>query len=573
MAIVPPPPTALLAAETGGWKKKWKDHLPVALLFPSDYRIGMSNLGFQLVYAMLNEIPGVVAERVFLPPSFSSPLRSLESNRPLTDFPVLFGSFSFEADFPHFLRMLDAAGIAPLAADRAGRIEAGRPLVVAGGVATFINPEPLAPFVDLFVLGEAEPVLTELLARIDQAVGAAGDRQELLADLARHLPGSYVPGLYEVAYHPDGTVAGFSALAGAPLPVRRNLVADRGISGHSVVTTPHAEFSDLYLVELGRGCSHGCRFCAAGFVYRPPRRWQAGAIIRALEEKPPAIRRVGLLGMEMVEPEDLRLVADHLLAHDCSLSFSSLRADVITPELLAVLAASDLKSAVIAPDGPSERLRRVINKRISRDEVLAAAAALAATGITSLKLYFMLGLPTETEADLLEMVSLIGEVVAAAMPEVRRRKKAMEFVVSLSAFVPKAWTPFQYHPMMEQVELNRRLGLVRKDLARMANVRLLAEKPEHAYLQAVLARGDRRLGLVLPAVAAGGNWRQAMKRAGIDPAWYACRQRRRDEIFPWEIIDHGMAKDYLWQEYGRAIAEKPTPRCRPQSCRRCGVCG
>ncbi|MDH5298586.1 MAG: radical SAM protein, partial [Desulfobulbaceae bacterium] len=344
-------------------RKKWKDKLPVALIFPNRYRLGMSNLGFQLVYSLLNQDQDIVCERVFLPESGEGQPLSVESGRPLRDFPLLFCSLSFEDDYPALLQMLVAGGISPLAEERQAqegqRIRPGSPLLIGGGVATFINPEPLAPFFDLLVLGEAEAVLAPLVDGIKKAIVVDEERESLLYRLAAQCPGCYAPRFYTPLHDQEGAFTSFAVAPGLPPRIRKITLDQQTTAGHSQLLSPDAEFSDLYLTELGRGCSRGCRFCAAGFVYRPPRLWSAEAIINALAQRPAMTSRIGLLGMEMARADELAALAEYLLKESCSLSFSSLRADVIGERLLELLRESGLKSAAIAPDGGSERLRRV----------------------------------------------------------------------------------------------------------------------------------------------------------------------------------------------------------------------
>jgi radical SAM superfamily enzyme YgiQ (UPF0313 family) len=549
----------LLAQERGTIRKKWGGRLPVALLFPNSYGIGASNLGFQLVYHLANQHPDIVCERFFLPASIS-PVLSCESRRPLRDFPVILYTAAFEADFLNLLAMLGTSG-APLTA--MARDERA-PLIIGGGVLAFMNPEPLAPFTDLFVVGEAEPVLPAILDVLVSRRGAAS-REELVRQLATTIPGCYAPRFYSPEYHDDGTLATVTVAAGLPARVRKVVLPDTDRAGYSQLLSPEAEFADLFLTELGRGCSRGCRFCAAGFVYRPPRLWRAEAILAALAERPADNPRVGLLGMEMARPADLARVAARLNEEGCSLSFSSLRADALGPELVALLGKSGIKTATIAPDGPSERLRRVINKGITREEVLAAARTLAEQEIAQLKLYFMLGLPTETADDLAELVALVREVKATLLAVGRPKGRLANITLSVSSFVPKPWTPFQYHPFAALTALKNGLQFLRRELGREPNVRLM--------FQAVLARGDRRLGVALASGLGGqASWQQTLRTHGLAPEFYASRERPREELFPWEIIDHGIRRDYLWAEYQRALQARPTPRCEVARCRRCGVC-
>lgn len=567
----------LFSLETGSLRKKWTGKLPVALVFPNTYHLGMSNLGFQLIYDLLNSNPDIVCERVFLPEAGSLPL-SVESGRLLRDFPIILFSVSFEHDFLSIIQIMRLSGIAPATSARRleGRPGPGTPLVVGGGVATFINPEPLAPYMDFFLLGEAEPVMARFQEYLFKFIG--GNYESLLREVAAGLPGCYVPALYAPVCREDGTLEAMPPLIdGIPARIKKNIAASMPVAGHSRILSPETEFANIYLTELGRGCTRGCRFCAAGYVYRPPRQWTPEAIIAAVREKPAVSPKVGLLGMEMTRPENLRRVAAFLLQQDCSLSFSSLRADALSDTLLELLAASKLKSAAIAPDGGSERLRRVINKGISAEDCLMAAEALIKADVHNLKLYFMIGLPTETSDDLLEMVELVRRIQERIMGIGRARGRLSQLTLSINSFVPKAWTPFQFHGAFPLADLKNKVKFLRRQFASFNNLKLVFDQPKHAFFQAMLARGDRRLGEALAHIVEnGGNWQQTLRRLGIDADFYATRQRGENEVFPWEIVDHGLDRKFLWREYQHALNSRPSQGCEiaePSiNCRRCGVC-
>ncbi|MEN8199211.1 MAG: radical SAM protein [Thermodesulfobacteriota bacterium] len=578
---------SLLEQERGTWLKKWTGRYPVALLYPNRYEVGVSSLGFQLVYGLLNRREELVCERFFLPEGSGS-LRSFESGRPLSDFPLLFYSVSFEHDYVNLARLLLLGGIPLFAEDRENRpISAENPLLVGGGVATFMNPEPLVPFTDLFLLGEAESLLPPFLSLLSENLQTAS-RSELLLSLQKEVSGAYVPSLHRPLYDEDGRQVGSQPVEGVSPVVKKAVVHSQERAAHSQLLSPAAEFSNLYVTELGRGCSRGCRFCAAGFIYRPPRLWDADAVIRGLEERGQEVQRIGLLGMEMADADELSALSSYILDSGCSLSFSSLRADRISGSLLTLLSRSNLKSVAIAPDGASERLRRVINKNITEEEILLAAERLGEAGLYKLKLYLMIGLPTETFDDLQEMLELIQKVRARMLPGGRARGRLCEISLSVNCFAPKPWTPFQFHPfggdhlqVGEEGEspvviksLKAKLAFLRKGLRQQDNVRMNHDKPESVLFQAVLARGDRQLGQVIASMATKTMpWKQAMRLHELRPESYALHQHGRDDYFPWNIVDHGIKQEYLWQEYQKSFQEKTTVACDTKICRRCGVCG
>ncbi len=559
---------SVLDKEHGTILKKWKGRVSVALVFPNVYRLAMSNLGMQIVYRIANSFPDIVCERVFLPEDHSPP-KSIESGRLLRDFPVVLCALSFEQDYQNLVKLFMLGGIEIVAKKRSRDcFSPGDPLCIGGGVATFINPEPLADFFDLFLIGDAEVLLYDFLQSVlDQD---KYDRDLFLQALDGRA-GYYVPSHVDYVWA-DAAFAGFKSQGNGTFPIKKRVCHDVTISGHSEILTPDTEFSEMFIAELGRGCSRGCRFCAAGFIYRPPRKWDAHAIINAIKERPESCQKVGLLGMEMTDPESLAKVSDYLLSESCILSFSSLRADAMTPELISLLKQSHLKTAAIAPDGGSERLRRVINKGLTKEDLLSAATLLVESGVMNLKLYFMIGLPTECDDDLDELVELVAEVKKEIDVIGKARGRLTTIVVSLNSFVPKGATPFQYAPFAGVSVLKKKIKRVSKGLKLLSNVKLNVDKPENALYQAVLARGDRSIGQALiELVKTGRNWKQVFKSCGIN-ILDVVRERSQDEKFCWDIIDHGMDADYLWKEYQKSLLGKTTVMCDTAKCKRCGVC-
>ncbi len=565
----------LLKAERGVIRKDWRGKIPVALVYSNHYYLGMSNLGFQTVYELLNRFDDVVCERVFLPSDFDTKprssgdrlIRSMESQRPLSDFEIIAFSISFENDYPNILTILESAGIPKWARER----EEGSPLIIAGGVTSFLNPEPIAPFVDCFVVGEAEPVLIPFL----EIYRKASDKTDFLEHVAQKVAGVYVPALYDVAYGDDGTISAFRVKKkGVPDKITRAVVSDlSSCDTCTTILTPHTEFESSFLVEIGRGCSHGCRFCAAGYIYRPPRLRSSGALKQSLAIGTERADRIGLVGAAVSDLPEIGSICKGALDRRVRISFSSLRADSISEDVLEVLEKSGDKTATLAPDAGSERLRRVINKGITEEHILNAADLLVSHGIPNLKLYFMVGLPTETHDDVKEIVDLCKRVKHRFLKTSRGKKRIGHITVSLNCFVPKPHTPFQWVPFEETRSLKEKIRLVKDGLKKVANVRVHADIPKWAYIQALLSRGDRRIAGLLEMVHQNkGNWPQSLKAFPLNPDFYVRRERRFDEILPWDFIDHGIKKSFLLKEYERALQGKTAPVCQPGQCNVCGVC-
>ena len=556
-------------AEIGAIRKSWGGRVRIALVYPNQYHVGMSNLGFQSVYRLLNEYDHVVCERAFLPdPSFRQPpvIKTLESGKRLLDTNIIAFSLSFENDYPHILSIFDNIGLPLRAEERDDR----HPLLIAGGVASFLNPEPIAAFFDCFFIGEAEAIIPRFL----QVFEPDNQRHTLLKKIATKVTGAYIPAFYDVDYNRDGTLATFKPLEAVPADIKRVYLEDLADTATcSAILSPETAFDQTHLIEVARGCPHGCRFCAAGFVYRPPRFRPISALAEDINQASARTDRIGLVGAAVSDLPGLGDLCGQYQDKNLRISFSSLRADGLSPEMLAVLKHSHVKTATIAPDAGSERMRNVINKSITEDAILAAADALVANGIPNLKLYFMIGLPTETGDDVEAIIRLGKKIKHRFLKTSRSQKRIGDINISLSCFVPKPFTPFQWVAMAEMTVLKKKIKKIKTELSKVANLRVHADIPRWAYIQGLFSRGDRRVADILSlAHTYKGNWARTLKDVSINPDFYVLRQRDLNERLPWDFIDQGIKKSYLQQEYQRAMGARLSPACRVETCNICGVC-
>lgn len=564
----------------------------IAFCFPDTYEIGMSNLGMRILYGVMNNMEGVWCQRVFAPwgdmeeemRRAQIPLFALESGEPIADFDIVAFSVGYEMAFTAILNMLDLAGIPLRSAERTDLT----PLVIAGGTAMY-NAEPIADFVDIVSLGEGEDVTVELIELHRKARKEGWSKAKFLHRAAQ-VPGLYVPSLYEVDYNEDGTVREIRPQDGAPKVVRKRIVEDMDKSYYPAKTiVPSTEIvQDRVTLELFRGCIRGCRFCQAGYVYRPVRNRSKDLCVRYGVEacNDSGYQEVTLSSLSTSDYPQLTELCDDLenfcKERHVNLSLPSLRADNFSMSLMQRLAKGRKTGLTFAPEAGTQRLRDVINKNVTQEELLASCRTAFAGGYNAVKLYFMLGLPTETDEDVLGIADLAARVMHAWRESAANKQRGVRITVSTSWFVPKPHTAFQWEPQISKEEYERRVKLLREAIT-TKTVTYNWHDSDTSFLEAVLARGDRRMCKVLETAWRKGakldaweeyfsleRWLEAFDECGLDPHFYANRQRQKDEIMPWSMISSGVTEAYLWRELQQAKAGVTTPDCRTH-CNGCGA--
>jgi radical SAM superfamily enzyme YgiQ (UPF0313 family) len=552
----------VLSREVGYVRKPHGGRLRVALVFPNTYFVGMSSLGYQTVYRLFNNLDDVVCERVFLPArqelkqqlASGTQLVTLESQTPVAEFDVIAFSVSFEWDYTNVVSMLRLAKLPPRAEARNAR----HPLVVIGGAVTFVNPEPLAPFADVIAAGEGEVLIPALMTGMREA----SNRDDLLRRLAAER-GFYIPSFYDVHYADNGSIAGFEPKPGtnAPRVVKKAAVktTERLDPPATSIFTPDTEFGSRFLIEVVRGCANLCRFCWAGYNYLPVRAFSADRILELAREAKAHSSKAGLVSIALCDHPEIERILTSLLEMGYSISPASLRLDDLTPPIIDLLRRSGEKSITIAPEAGSDRLRRVINKTVTNEEIIHAAELIFGGGMDNLKLYYMIGLPTERDEDLEGIRDLTVQMREIMLKHGRSRGRLGRIVGSVNPLIPKPGTAYQWLPMEDPAITEQKAKRLRHMLSGIDNVYFNIKSERHSYYQALLSLGDRRVASAIEAAERnGGSWRAAVAEVGLDASFYIFRDRSADTVLPWDIIDGGMKASFFKSEFDKGLREEWT---------------
>lgn len=531
----------LLSKEKGTVYKDPGGKITIALVYPNTYHVGMSNLGFQGIYGLLNRMNDVVCERAFLPENMDideyirteTELFSMESKTPLRSFDIVAFSVSFENDYPNIVRILQLSNL-PL---RSSERKAHHPFIIMGGVCAFFNPEPVSDFFDICFIGEAEEMLPEFL----NLYKSSKDRFELLKK-SLTIEGLYVPKFYSISYDDEGKIAARHQSEGAPEFIKKRSWKDLSkVHMMTSIITPETEFADMCLIEVMRGCPWSCRFCMISHIYSPVRKKGLQEIEQEITIAQSKTKRIGLIAPSLT---DYPHIKDVMKIPGVDFSITSLRASEKSAELVRFMKGH--KSISIAPEAGTERLRKVIHKRITEEDILQTSESIFSEGIETLRLYFMVGLPTETREDIDGIINLVKKIKGIA--------PRGNITLSISTFVPKPFTPFQWHSMENPSEVKERLKIIKKGLLPIRSVKVFHDVPKYAYMQGLFAVGDRRVSKVLKEMVNLTEWTKSVEAAGLRKDFYIFRNKELNEILPWDFIDAGIAKEKLWAEYQEAIS-------------------
>lgn len=527
--------------------------LHVCLVSPSRYQTGMSSLGFQKIYSLFASFPGISCERAFLPEreeidlflrGGGQPL-SLERQRPLSDFDVIAFSTSFEPDYPNIPLILKLAGIPQRSVAR----NSGHPLIIAGGAAFFINPEPVAEFLDLICIGEGETIVPAICSALMEP---SDDGRPLLLHKLSRLPGIYVPSFYTPIFK-EGKLASIEAGDGIPAAISRVCAPlEEHPPASTVILTENTEFGDMFLIEVSRGCPRGCRFCTSGFIYAPFRQHPLDHLLKLVDEGLRHRKKIGLVGAAVSDYGEIGTLCSYIVERGGKVSVSSLRIDRLDSGMLDALTASGHKTISLAPEGGSQRLRDLIRKNLTEEQILSACEMLISRDILNLKLYVIIGLPTETDEDLHELIRLVAAIRERVLEKARINRRIGEITLSVNPFIPKPFTPFQWCGMEPLQSLEHKVKLLEKGVRGIANVQLKVESLKGCYLQALLSRGGRELSELLGLLADGNNLKKSARLAGLDTDALVQRNIGLGELLPWDIIASG-DRQMLEHEHQRAF--------------------